>query len=452
VQVPLETIADMVEEAMSVHGVPGVAIGWSHDGEREFVCRGVTSIDDPLQVTPSTRFQVGSVTKTLTAAALLTLVLRREVDLDAPVVDQLPDALASVGSEFASLTPRLLLSHRCGLYGDWNLYGAPDFGPGDDALGALIQALVHVPFVIAPDVAFSYSNTGYCLAGHLVAAATKSTYEHAIAQLILQPAGLGESTFSADEAITHRVAIGHHRSPEGVTWVARGSEPWSPQWAVQRATNPCGGLISTAVDQLTWAEAMLGRGQVPDPQVIALMLTVQCPAGGQGTHTGLGWHLRTIDGAPVWSHNGMTDGYVAHTLFVPDLQLAATILTNHSLGGILINAARRAILDAAGLHQDAPVPTAFDSGQLDRLSGTFADPIRHITIRASDTGSDIDVVSRNDTDMPYANPYSMTAAPIERGRLLVTGPEAREGTTVEYDTDHETPRWVRLRGRVHPRT
>jgi CubicO group peptidase (beta-lactamase class C family) len=452
VEVSPEPLVDVVDEAMSLHGVPGVAVGWSVHGQRGFVCRGVTTVDDPLPVTPSTLFQVGSVTKTVTAAALLALAVRREVDLDVPVVEQLSGLRAPAGSDFASVTPRLLLSHQCGLYGDWNLYGAPDFGPGDNALGELIQALVDVPFVIAPGITFSYSNTGYCLAGHLVAAATHSTYEVAIEQLVLQPAGLAESTFSAEEAITHRVAIGHHRSPEGITWVARGTEPWSPRWAVQRATNPCGGLLSTATDQLTWGEVMLGRGQFPDPRVTELMLSVQCPAGGQGTHTGLGWHLRTIDGTAVWSHNGLTDGYVAHTLFVPELQLGATILTNHSLGGVVINPTRSAILDAVGLRQDPPMFITLEAGELDRLSGTFADPIRQISIRSTSAGVDIDVLSRDHTDKPYANPYSMTAVPIERGRLIITGPETRTGPAVEYDTDHDTPRWVRLRGRVHPRT
>src|SRR5215211_2481521 len=76
---------------MEEHGVPGVALGVLFDGEEETAGLGVTSIENPLEVTPDTLFQIGSIGKAFTATAVMRLVEEGKRDLDAPVRDYLPD-------------------------------------------------------------------------------------------------------------------------------------------------------------------------------------------------------------------------------------------------------------------------------------------------------------------------------------------------------------------------
>lgn len=454
----IELVTGVVEHGMESHGVPGVAVGVSHRGERSFVSKGVTNVEHPLPVTSTTRFQVGSVTKTFTAAALVLLADDGLCDLDAPLGRLLPDLRLEDPRHLQTLTTRQVLCHLSGLFGDWILHAAPDFCAGDDALEHMAGHLDQVSFLVPPGEAFSYSNTAYCLAGHLMATVAGRTYEDAIEQLVLGPVGLTDTGFSAEDAITHRVAIGHHRQPDHTVTVARGSASWSPRWALQRAANPAGGLITTPEDLLLWTEQFLDHASSLPASTRDDMLTVHCASGGQGTHAGLGWHCRGDAGVEVWSHNGVTDGYVAHALVIPDHELAAVILTNSSMGHLVIQETRSALLGATGLVPDQPSAQdepARSEDTLDLLSGTYADPLRELTLEPSSHGIDIDFRIRDHLDDELGEHQAMTAAPNGNGRLAITSPGQRAGQGLEYPVEAiaeglPAP-WIRFRGRLHPR-
>src|SRR5215218_11215946 len=103
---------------MEEHGVPGVALGVLFDGEEETAGLGVTSIENPLEVTPDTLFQIGSIAKTYLAVAAMRLVERGELDLDAPVRRYIPDFRLSDEHVAARVTTRHLLTHTGGWVGD----------------------------------------------------------------------------------------------------------------------------------------------------------------------------------------------------------------------------------------------------------------------------------------------------------------------------------------------
>src|SRR3954447_4134376 len=79
------TVLDAVPDAMQRFHVPGVAVGVLRDGDFDVRTFGVTSVDNPLPVLPDTLFQIGSITKTITATALARLMEQGKVDLEAPV-------------------------------------------------------------------------------------------------------------------------------------------------------------------------------------------------------------------------------------------------------------------------------------------------------------------------------------------------------------------------------
>ena len=80
-----EQVVDVARAQMEEWSVPGVAIGILSDGEEEIAALGVTSIENPLEVTADTLFQIGSITKTFVASAIMRLVEAGEVGLDEPV-------------------------------------------------------------------------------------------------------------------------------------------------------------------------------------------------------------------------------------------------------------------------------------------------------------------------------------------------------------------------------
>src|SRR5262245_40101048 len=110
--------------------VPGVAVGVLHEGEERHEGFGVTSVDNPLEVTPDTRFQIGSISKTFTGSAAMYLVAEGKLDLDRPVREYLPDFELADTDATNRVTMRHLLAHTGGWEGDY----FDDTGWGDDAV------------------------------------------------------------------------------------------------------------------------------------------------------------------------------------------------------------------------------------------------------------------------------------------------------------------------------
>ena len=98
--------------------VPGAAAGVWNAGRKETAAFGVTSIMNPLAVTPETLFQIGSITKTMVATVVLRLVEQGRLDLDRPVRAILPELQLADEASAADLTLRHLLTHTGGWAGD----------------------------------------------------------------------------------------------------------------------------------------------------------------------------------------------------------------------------------------------------------------------------------------------------------------------------------------------
>src|SRR5262249_58243366 len=92
-------------------GVPGVAVGVLQGGEERHEGFGLTSVDNPLDVTPETRFQIGSISKTFTGTAVMYLVAEGAIDLDRPVRSYLPEFELADPDATERVTMRHLLAH-----------------------------------------------------------------------------------------------------------------------------------------------------------------------------------------------------------------------------------------------------------------------------------------------------------------------------------------------------
>ena len=80
-----QKVCATVEQLMSQTGTPGVAVGVLHEGEIQTAGFGVTSVENPLPVTDTTLFQIGSITKTFVGTAVMRLVEMGKLDLDVPI-------------------------------------------------------------------------------------------------------------------------------------------------------------------------------------------------------------------------------------------------------------------------------------------------------------------------------------------------------------------------------
>ncbi len=192
-----------VQAAMERLGVPGVSIGLVY-GDKEYVAGyGVTSVENPLPVTPDTFFQIGSTTKTMTATAIMRLVDLGQLELDAPVRRYIPDLTLKDENVAANVTVKHLLTHTAGWTGDY----FQDTGTGDDALEKYVTKMAEAAQLSPLGELWSYNNAAFNLAGRVIEAVTGKSYETSLKELLLDPLGMTHSFFFA--AVPHHSHIAY---------------------------------------------------------------------------------------------------------------------------------------------------------------------------------------------------------------------------------------------------
>jgi len=215
-----------------------------------------------------------------------------------------------------------------------------DTGERDDALAAYVAKMAGLKTIAAPGMRTSYSQAGYNLAGRILERVTGSTFERAIASLILEPLGLSQTFFARDDIMTRRFAVGHNRGEGGGLSVAR-------LWRRSRGDNPGGGLASTVADQLRWATFHLGDGCSGDGQrllpthVLRQMQerTAVLRGSNLGDAIGVGWFLRDVGGVRAVGHGGSANGQFAELLLVPEQRFVVVAFANAGPEGISFNQA-----------------------------------------------------------------------------------------------------------------
>ena len=327
-----QAIRDEITSGMQRLPIPGVAVGVWHAGVEQTAGFGVTSVENPLPVTPDTLFQVGSISKTFTATALLMLWEAGKIDLDTPIRAYLPDFHLSDEDVAARVTLKHLLTHTGGWLGDY----FNDFGYGDDALAKMLDEIAKLPQVTPLGEVWSYCNTGFNIAGRIVEVITGQPYEAAIKEMILDPLGMSMTFYFPHEVMTQRFAMGHMISDR----VAKVARPWQ----IGRCGHPVGGVVSTVVDLLKYARFHMGDGSsLLKPESIKLMQTPIVTATGLDV-MGLSWFITPIGAVPVLRHGGATHGFQADFTIVPSRQFAITTLTNSDEGSLVYNDLRASAL------------------------------------------------------------------------------------------------------------
>lgn len=446
-------LARFVQEKMRDTGTPGVAVGVLHKGRAFAQGFGIRSIVAPDPVDEETLFQIGSTTKTFTAAAIMRLVERKELDLDVPVRRYLRDLRLKDPDVTTKVTLRHLLTHTGGWAGDF----FPDTGRGEDAIARLVEMLPKIPQLTPLGEIWHYNNAGFVLAGRVLEKATGQSYEQALKELILDPLGMTRSFCFADEAIAYRVAAGHIAK----TFKSRQHRIAQP-WALERSSGPSGAIIADVIDQLRWAEFNMGDGRAPNgtrllrKSTLRMMQTPQVPAGNIADYVGLSWLISDIDAVRLVAHGGTTNGHLSAFDMVPERNFAVTVLTNSSRGGEVHRAVVAKALDLyLGLKHEPPKPQSEDGLDLARYAGRYTDAFKTWGIVLEPSGRRLlghfEVFDAEDDD-PLPPPFHLAfVAPdkvvIQGGRL--------GGLTAEFLRDKRgRVQWIRYGARIlrHSRT
>jgi CubicO group peptidase (beta-lactamase class C family) len=350
--------------------VPGVAVGVLIGDDDHAAFHGVTSVEDPLTVDENTLFQNGSTGKTYTSTAILRLVERGEMDLDAPVRTYVPELRLKDEQVARDVTLLHLLNHTAGWDGD--LF--ENTGEGDDALDRYVARMATIEQVTPLGSTVSYNNASLGLAGKALEHITGTIYEDAIRELVFEPLGMNRSYYFAKEIMTYRFAQGHRQNTDGSIEVTR-------PWELGRYGNPMGGAVTTVADQLTWARFHMGDGTARDgTRVLSQEMlrrmqrpTVECPGNALGDAVGISWLLRDVEGLRVVAHGGDTAGQHSTFDMVPERHFAITSLTNCGPNGGEFNERiiRWAFEAYLGVTIEDPEPLRLDDDTLAEYAGRY---------------------------------------------------------------------------------
>ena len=265
-----------------------------------------------------TIFEIGSVTKQFTAAAILLLAQEQRLHLD--------DAVNRYAPEYAdrTLTLRMLLNQRSGL-ADLNSLAflervRPLAKRADGTIDSLIvsREIARSTVHFAPGTAFEYSNSNYYVLGTIVERITHRSLQAYLREKIFVPLRMSRTAYALNAA-TSDVAAGYRTDSKGNV---RRAYPFDLAWV-----GGAGALTSTARDIARWDTALL-RHQILQPESLREMWHGRDSGRGQGLYA-MGWVEDALGSHRYVWHNGETGGFHALNVVFPDDALAFCLLTNN---------------------------------------------------------------------------------------------------------------------------
>jgi len=315
-------IARAVPPSLRAAHVPGAAVAVAHDGRVAWTA-GFGRAARGAAVTAATRFQVGSLSKPVTAWGAVRLAERGILPLDARVVERLrPWPLPPSQYDPHGVTPRRLLSHTAGLSVD-GYNGLDPKAPLPSTADSLAGrgpagSATAVRLVDRPGARWRYSGGGYTLLQEAIEQVTDRPFARWASETILRPLGMSASGFGWPPPGEGPVAAGHDADGRPVP-------------GYRYAELAAAGLASSARDMGRFAAVLLRGG----PTVAALA----APQAATDGRWGLGLETsRLADGTRVVEHEGVNRGWHARLVAYPGRDWAFAVLTNGDGGGAVADA------------------------------------------------------------------------------------------------------------------
>jgi CubicO group peptidase (beta-lactamase class C family) len=315
-------IDELVAQEMRQQGLPGMTVEIAKNGTVLYAqAYGYADLGSCRPAQLNTPYQIGSVTKQFTAAAILQLQSAGALNIDDSVLSHLPAYPFD-----PRITLRMLLNQTSGLR-DFTALPQPSGVLNGVPRQVILTEIVQQPPQFTPGSAYQYSNSNYFVLGAVIEAITAMAYADYLAARVLEPAGLTQTSYQEPPGAARPYSY-QYPAVAGATGLAPGLIP-DPSYFFS-----AGALWSTVGDLVRW-DAALRDGLVISNAAFAEMVTPPSsvptygPAGTPSDY-GMGWVVAPAANgalAYLW-HNGETLSYTSFNALTPENGLSAAVLTN----------------------------------------------------------------------------------------------------------------------------
>ena len=337
-----------IEKTRATFQAPGIAVGLVRGDEVIYLKGfGVKRLGGTGEVTPDTRFAIGSTTKAFTSTAVAMLIDEGKMQWDDHPAKHLPGFRLADPQANALVNMRDLLSHRTGLSRNDALWYATGWTRAE-ILGHIYEVPLTKPF----RASWQYSNIMFLAAGEAVGRASGGTWEVFLGSRILNPLGMTNTGFNAVDAQRAADVASPHQTSKGFVR----ETPWRDISNIGSA----GSMNSSVRDMARWLRLHIGGGVYDGQRLVSdrtlrethspqMVVRDETPWAELNPETnlrsyGMGWFVQDYRGRQLISHGGAIDGFRAQTGFLPKERLGFIILTNVDVTSV-VESLRYALLD-----------------------------------------------------------------------------------------------------------
>ena len=297
---------------LQVDTMPGASVLVAQNGDIIYQKGfGYADIEKKIQVTPETKFKIGSISKQFTAASILKLQEEGKIKTEDKLSKYIPDFPR--GNE---VTIYQLLTHTSGIH-DYSFQ--QNFEMTKPATPkALLDIIEKLPYDFNPGERYLYNNSGYFILGYLVAQLSGKTLGEYLNETFFKPLGMNNTGIYATNIVLSNEAQGYSLNGETV----KKADFQEMSWALG-----VGSIYSTTMDLYKWNEAVF-NGKVLSNATLKAAFTPAALNNGGKIDYGFGWFLSTNRGLKFIQHSGVSSGFYSYLERQPDNKLTICVLCN----------------------------------------------------------------------------------------------------------------------------
>jgi CubicO group peptidase (beta-lactamase class C family)/D-alanyl-D-alanine dipeptidase len=380
-------LSKFIEREVRQKNLPAVSIALVDD-QRIVWARGF-GFADPKTKTPATAdtvYRVGSVSKLFTDLAIMQLVERGVLDLDAPIAKYLPDFKPDNPFD-KPITLRQIMAHRSGLVREPPIGNY--FDPENPSLAKTVQSLNKTRLVYEPETKTKYSNAAIATVGFVLEETQKQPFSRYLWRTLLDPLGMKHSGFEPDADLTKDLA-------KAVMWTYGGRDFAAPTFEL--GMSPAGSMYTNVLDLGHFLSVLFAGGKGPHgpivkPETLEQMWTLQFVKKDEKEPKegfGLGFYLSELDGRKSIGHGGAVYGFATQLQALPKEKLGVVVVAARDVAnGATNHIAEVALKQMLAAKEGKPLPAITETTRIP------AEKARNLVGRYKSGDKEFDLLERD---------------------------------------------------------